>query len=446
MQDYEIYPKQFRTKNLPIIRNSCFMLMPFNDEFDLIYGSIKDALNSHGYSCRRCDEISASKPIISDILTGIMSSQFVIVDISGANPNVFYELGIAHVFKDARNVFLIKDRTSKTPFDITHLRYHDYDRSNLKLLTSRIISFCEENTVIVRLHEALNVSGIIDYVKCDMDQFVMRIQTSMGDDDLSSIADFLFGNQSDLHEEEVEALLIRYESLMTAQLRMGLDDTAKGLLRIYCELLFAMSCYGFTPQHLTHYLGSYFGQFDFNEGECLSQQIDCAVSLVSRGRYLSEAMPWVVDYFRRSKTANIDLNRYKLESLLTTTNDPEINTHIANAIMDDNCYIREHFSDIAGAKRLDLAYPNLVAQLNRENNYYSANSMIAALGRIGNKKAVVPIFDFIERNIDSIVNTRSQFLLNHARASLAMLDSDTGEVVARFERQFGDRIGDRSYL
>ena len=375
-----------------------------------------------------------------------MSSQFVIVDISGANPNVFYELGIAHVFKDARNVFLIKDRASKTPFDITHLRYHDYDRSNLKLLTSRIIGFCEENTVFVRLHEALNVSGIIDYVKCDMDQFVTHIQTSMGENDLSSIADFLFGYQPDLPEEEAEGLLVRYESMMTAQLRLGLDDTAKGLLRIYCELLFAMGRYSFSSRHLSRYLGSYFGQFDFGEGECLSQQIDCAVSLVSRGRYLPEAIPWVVDYFRRSKTANIDLNRYKLESLLTTTSDAEINTHIANAIMDDNCYIREHFSDIAGAKRLESAYPNLVAQLSREDNYYSANSMIVALGRIGKKEAVAPIFDYIRRNIDSIVSTRSQFLLNHARASLAMLDSGAGEVVSRFEQEFGDRIGDRSYL
>ena len=58
-------------------------------------------------------------PIINKILVEILKAQFIIVDLSESNPNVFYELGIAHTFKDAQNIFLLKNRNSKVPFDIT---------------------------------------------------------------------------------------------------------------------------------------------------------------------------------------------------------------------------------------------------------------------------------------------------------------------------------------
>ena len=110
MSDYIIYPKQFRFAKIHIEKNRCFILMPFKKEFDYVYGVIKKELNDNGFICNRADEISGSKPILNKILTEILRSQYIIADLSGYNPNVFYELGVAHVFKDANNILIIKQK------------------------------------------------------------------------------------------------------------------------------------------------------------------------------------------------------------------------------------------------------------------------------------------------------------------------------------------------
>lgn len=116
MDNYIIYPKQFRNAKIPVERNRCFILMPFDKIFDLVYGTIKNELQDNGYICNRADEICGSKPIMNKILTEILKSQYIIADLTNLNPNVFYELGIAHTFKDAQNILLIKQKGFKCPF------------------------------------------------------------------------------------------------------------------------------------------------------------------------------------------------------------------------------------------------------------------------------------------------------------------------------------------
>ena len=114
------------------------MLMPFDKIFDLIYGTIKSELQDNGYICNRADEIHGSYPIMNKILTEILKSQYIIADLTNLNPNVFYELGIAHTFKDAQNILLIKQKQFKCPFDITHLTYIEYDAEGGNLAASKI--------------------------------------------------------------------------------------------------------------------------------------------------------------------------------------------------------------------------------------------------------------------------------------------------------------------
>jgi len=112
MNNYKIYPKEFRNENIPILKNKCFMIMPFDSKFDIVYGSVKDALEIAGYNCVRADDISGSTAIMNKILQEMLSAQFVIADLSTSNANVFYELGIAHSFKDAKNVIIIGSVTT----------------------------------------------------------------------------------------------------------------------------------------------------------------------------------------------------------------------------------------------------------------------------------------------------------------------------------------------
>ena len=92
MNKYKVYPKQFRNEKISIEKNRCFFIMPFSEEFDIIYGEIKASLSKEHFHCIRVDEIPGSLPVINKILTEILKSQFIIVDLTNCNPNVFYEL------------------------------------------------------------------------------------------------------------------------------------------------------------------------------------------------------------------------------------------------------------------------------------------------------------------------------------------------------------------
>lgn len=64
--------------------------MPFSDSYNNVYDTISLYFEKEGYSCIRVDKNhSASVPIINLILNGIAESQYIIVDISETNANVF---------------------------------------------------------------------------------------------------------------------------------------------------------------------------------------------------------------------------------------------------------------------------------------------------------------------------------------------------------------------
>lgn len=123
------YPKQILKTKITTLENQCFFAMPFSAEYTNLYDTLAFHLENNGYKCIRVDNnLSASVPIINLILNGIATSQFIIVDISETNANVFYELGITHTVKDYENVFIIKENESKTPFHILYQKRIFYFR------------------------------------------------------------------------------------------------------------------------------------------------------------------------------------------------------------------------------------------------------------------------------------------------------------------------------
>jgi hypothetical protein len=105
--------------------NGCFVLMPLNVKFNGIYKLIKKTVEGFGIECKRADEIFGPTVIIEDILKHIKNSSFLIADLTGRNPNVFYELGYAHAFQ--KDVILLTQDSTDVPFDLTHIRYIKYN-------------------------------------------------------------------------------------------------------------------------------------------------------------------------------------------------------------------------------------------------------------------------------------------------------------------------------
>ena len=100
------------------------VMMPFDPRFDAVYATLRQTAEAAGLRCRRADDIWENPAVIQDIVSLIDRSRVVICDCTGRNPNVFYEIGIAHTL--GREVILITQVEADIPFDLRHLRYVRY--------------------------------------------------------------------------------------------------------------------------------------------------------------------------------------------------------------------------------------------------------------------------------------------------------------------------------
>ncbi len=112
----------------PDDENLCFVLMPFRPEMDEIYEDIiQPTIKELGMECKRADEIYHVGSIIDQIWYYIQVAGIIIADLTNRNPNVFYELGLAHA--SDKKVILLTQSIEDVPFDLRHLRCIEYDNT-----------------------------------------------------------------------------------------------------------------------------------------------------------------------------------------------------------------------------------------------------------------------------------------------------------------------------
>lgn len=113
-------------------------MMPFGADFANVYRAIQSAADRAGFQCQRADDIWENSAIIQDVFSLIYRSAVVVVDLSGQNPNVMYEAGIAHTL--GRPVIPIANSVEKLPFDLAHHRTLGYlpNGEGLAELTQRL--------------------------------------------------------------------------------------------------------------------------------------------------------------------------------------------------------------------------------------------------------------------------------------------------------------------
>jgi len=113
-------------------------MMPFDTSFDAVYATLRLTAERAGLRCRRADDIWENPAVIQDVVSLIDRSSVVICDCTGRNPNVFYEIGIAHTL--GREVILITQAEADIPFDLRHLRFVHYlnNGEGLNALSARL--------------------------------------------------------------------------------------------------------------------------------------------------------------------------------------------------------------------------------------------------------------------------------------------------------------------
>lgn len=100
------------------------VMMPFNVSMDGTIKSIRKTCEALGVECKRADDMWNNNTFIQDIFDLIFISQVVIADFTGKNPNVFYEVGIAHAL--GKTVIPITQSIDDVPADLRHHRVLKY--------------------------------------------------------------------------------------------------------------------------------------------------------------------------------------------------------------------------------------------------------------------------------------------------------------------------------
>lgn len=131
--DRGIYSIKLRSENM----KKCFVVSPIGDEgsevrkrADQVYKYIiAPVCDETGFEPIRVDKLNQPDSITQTIIDYLMNSELVIADITGHNPNAFYEMG--YRASTGKPIIHLKEKTEGIPFDIAGIRAFDYDLSDL---------------------------------------------------------------------------------------------------------------------------------------------------------------------------------------------------------------------------------------------------------------------------------------------------------------------------
>lgn len=103
--------------NKAVNNQQVFMLMPFNQQAYKIYEHCLILTKKLGLKLIKSDDYIIEGDLLKHIIKNIVESEFIIANIDGKNPNVFYELGIAHSL-GKKTILISNYKPEEIPFNI----------------------------------------------------------------------------------------------------------------------------------------------------------------------------------------------------------------------------------------------------------------------------------------------------------------------------------------
>jgi tetratricopeptide (TPR) repeat protein len=114
----------------------CFVLMPFGKkpalgglliDFDAVYRKvIAPAVTAAGLEPLRADEEMDGGLIHKPMFERLILCEYAVADLTSANANVFYELGLRHAVRPGSTVLVFAEGMGQLPFDVAPLRALPY--------------------------------------------------------------------------------------------------------------------------------------------------------------------------------------------------------------------------------------------------------------------------------------------------------------------------------
>ncbi len=126
--------------------DTCFVMMPFAKPHGGYYSSIyAPAIEKAGLTPVRADsDIFGTGKVMDQIWSGINTARILVAELTTKNPNVFYELGLAHALK--KPVVLVSANEDDVPFDLNHIRVIYYDKDD-PFWGSKLVEKVAENII-----------------------------------------------------------------------------------------------------------------------------------------------------------------------------------------------------------------------------------------------------------------------------------------------------------
>jgi len=404
-----MYPKDYALRRRFVKESSCFLMMPFKQELNVVYGNIKSFLSSIEIDCQRADDIFESQPILSTIIEQILSSEFIIADLTDRNPNVFYELGLAHSFRDNDCVILIAQNMNDIPFDIRHLPIIIYDINNKYLLEESLKNRVNVARKKIKKKRFLldyfadshfsysMVENVIDSFKDKDPDFIERLHILLSDKD----------RKIDRSRIEIENIIDEIDSLRNSTSK----EKRKLLTQIKIDILINIAHdENYYKYCISFLIDTKRSVFEGSARDDLLFSATFACLLIQHSFLKAEAVDWLLGYLNNSRVGGIDIIRNKVDEFLVSIDDSEIDLALLNLISNNNATLRESSVDILTQKGNLNAYSKIISNIHNEKNIYVVRSMINGLGRYNNSSSCDFVIKWFRNNKIIIEEHNSVFL------------------------------------
>jgi hypothetical protein len=131
-------------------QKTCFMVSPIGSDGSkerersnkLQSQIIEPAVEPEGYDVVRSDDIAEPGRITDQIIEYVYDSELVVADLTGGNPNVFYELAIRHATK--KPYIQVRQEGFEIPFDLAATRTITYNLSNPPSSSQELMEFLQQ--------------------------------------------------------------------------------------------------------------------------------------------------------------------------------------------------------------------------------------------------------------------------------------------------------------
>lgn len=118
-------------------KKPCFVISPIGEAGSeirkradqVLKHVIEPAVSACGFEAIRADKMSEPGMITSQVIQHIVDDPLVVADLTGSNPNVFYELAIRHAIR--KPLVQVIQKGDKIPFDVAGMRTIPVDHKDL---------------------------------------------------------------------------------------------------------------------------------------------------------------------------------------------------------------------------------------------------------------------------------------------------------------------------